>query len=194
MPWAEIGGLQLGQVWVAQAFEGLILAQHCRPVLEAVGDYLSSQRPSAGLLPALPHHTEAAPDEEAPAKFRRTPLALGLRWPTHPPATPPTFRAEGRKSSEEGGAQPAGGEGAHLRIWVWKVKVWELGRGWVGRAGLLSSSEAVGREAGDWGAPHSPSSPHLVSHRPFPGTLKRGLSSNPHLVSFLRPFGDARVA
>lgn len=83
-----------------------------------------------------------------------------------------------------GASKPAGGEGSHLRIWVWKVKVWELGKGWVGRVGLLSSSEAAGREASDWGAPHSPSSPHLVSHQPFPGTLKRGLSLNPHLASY----------
>lgn len=83
-----------------------------------------------------------------------------------------------------GASKPVGGESTHLRIWVWKVKVWELGRGWVDRAGLLSSSEAVGREAGDSGAPHNPSSPHLVSHHPFPDTPKRGLSLNSHLASY----------
>lgn len=71
----------------------------------------------------------------------------------------------------------------HLRIWVWKAKVCVLGSGWAGRAGLLSSSEAVGKEASDWGAPCSPSSLHFVSHHPFPGTLTRGPSLNPHLAS-----------
>lgn len=68
---AEVGSLQLRQVGVAQALEGLVFLQRGSPVLGVAGHDLGSQHAPTGLLPALPHHAEAAPREEARARLVR---------------------------------------------------------------------------------------------------------------------------
>lgn len=102
MPGAEVGGLQLGQVRIAQALEGLVLAKHGCPVLWAVGDDLGGQLPSTGLLPALAHHAEAAPGKEAQARLLRA-------FPVpHVPSCSPF------PLSELQGGSPAGKEGVQM--------------------------------------------------------------------------------
>lgn len=61
----------------------------------------------------------------------------------------------------------------HLRICIWKAKVFVLGSSWAGLPRPLSSSEAVEGEIGDLvgeGHPGSPV-PH-ISHSPFPSPRK----------------------
>lgn len=47
----------------------------------------------------------------------------------------------------------------HLRICIWKAKVFVLGRSWAGLPRLLSSSEAVRSEIGDLVREEHPGSP-----------------------------------
>lgn len=64
----------------------------------------------------------------------------------------------------------------HLRICIWKAKVFVLGRSWAGLPRLLSSSEAVRDETGNLvmeGHPGSPVPPTSLS--PFPSTTKMTL-------------------